>query len=420
MRKTLGLLLVPALAASAAATEWHVYGARAVGMGGAGVAVAQGPVGHYWNPAGLGQAENPSGLAVPFGFHADVAGPVIEGANDLNEIGKACDATPGAGLCTAEHINAALGKVGAPDSGIRADAGLGVAVKIKRLTVFVNGLAYVGGFGTADTVNTAAAATLNETNNSRVTLRGLQATEIGAGYGRELPWVPGLLVGGNLKIISGRAGYEDYFVFREDAGDNSLFSKFNNRARRSVQPGVDLGVLWDMNKTLPVPFRPRVGLTARNVNNPKFKNPDHAVAAGEPDKFSLQGQTRLGLALSPLRFWTIAMDADLSRNLTPLNGVASQMVSLGTEINVFNRDWLNIPLRGGLSRNVAEKGSKTNLALGAGLNFLHVAVDLSAMWSPSTQKVQSEGESKKFPSSFTLGTQLSIVFGGGKEDPKKS
>lgn len=417
MTKTLGLILVPFLAASSSATEWHTYGARAVGMGGAGVAIAQGPVGHYWNPAGLGQAENPSGLSVPFGVHAEVSGPVFEGANDLNEIGKACDAANLA-VCNAENINAALGKVGAPDSGIRADAGLGVAVKVKRLTIFVNNFAYVGGFGTADTVNAAAAATLNDTNNSRVTLRGLQVTEIGAGYGRELPWVPGLLVGGNLKLMAGRAGYEDYFVFREDS-DNKIFSKFNARARKSVQPGFDLGVLWDMNKTFPVPMRPRVGLVARNVNNPKFKNPDHATLAGEPANFSLQGQTRLGLALSPLRFWTIALDADLAKNLTPLNGVASQMLSLGTEVNVFNRDWLNIPVRAGLSRNMAQKGSKTNFSLGTGLNFLHVAVDLSAMWSPATVQVQSQGGNKKIPNSFTLGTQLSILFGGGKEEPRK-
>ena len=43
-----------------AATEWHVLGARSMAMGGSGVALAGGPVGAYWNPAGLGQIENPS------------------------------------------------------------------------------------------------------------------------------------------------------------------------------------------------------------------------------------------------------------------------------------------------------------------------------------------------------------------------
>lgn len=420
MNKILGLVIAPLFAASAFATEWHVYGARAVGMGGAGVAVAQGPLGAYWNPAGLGQAENPSGLQVPFSAHIAVSGPVIEGANDLNEVGKACDTTPGTGLCTAANLNAALAKIGAADSGIRADAGLGAAAKIKRLTVFANSLIWVGGFGRADLVNTALAPTLNENNNSRIVLRGLRVFEFGAGYGRELPWVPGLLVGANLKILAGRAGYADFFVFRQDAGSSNLLKDFDQGAKQSVQPGVDLGVLWDMNKTLPLPLRPRVGLVAKNINNPKFTNPAQATLAGEPSKISLQGQTRLGLALSPLRFWTIAADADLTRNLTPLDGVASQMVGLGTEINVFNRTWLNIPLRAGLSRNMAVKGSKTNLSLGAGLNFLHLTVDASVMWSPTTAQVQTYNENKKFPNEATVGLQVGLVFGGGKGDsPKK-
>ena len=178
------------------------------------------------------------------------------------------------------------------------------------------------------------------------------------------------------------------------------------------------------------PFHPRIGITARNINDPKFTNADMAKLNGEPSKFSLQGNTRMGVAISPFGFWNIAADADLTRNLTSVSGVASQYVGLGTEVNVFNQSWINIPLRVGLARNLAEPGAKTSLTGGFGLNFLHFMVDASAMVSPSYVQVQSgqnnSGQSgttqssKKIPTNLSAGVQIGMLFGGGPQEPKKA
>lgn len=382
-----------------------------MGMGTAGVAMGQGGVGSYWNPAGLGQVENPSGLQVPVSAHAEITGTMIEGANDLNQLGKDCQA--GAATCTTANINAALNKFAAPESGIRADVGVGASVKIKKVVVFVNNFAYAGGIPVADTVNTGATALLQNQNNSKIILRGLSVTEIGVGYGREVPFLPGLLIGANLKGLVGKAAYYDLFVLRTDAGTSGAFKNFLSGAKQSFQPGVDVGALWDMNKTFAVlPMRPRVGITAHNINNPKFTQPDQAKNAGERDHVSLQGNVRAGAAISPLHFWNIAADLDLTRNLTPVNGVASRNFGLGTEINVFNRSWLNIPLRVGITRNLANSAAKTSLTGGFGLNFLHVIVDLGAAVSPTTVTVQSQGSSQKFPNNVSAAGQVAIMFGG--------
>jgi len=412
------------LAQSGYATEWHVLGARALGMGGTGVASAEGPVSAYWNPAALGRSESPSGVQVPADAHVEITGQFLEGANDLHDIANACQASGGvaSGICQTSNINAALGKINRADNGLRGDAAVGAHVKIKRLAVFVNNLAYIAGIPKADlTAANITVANLATLNQSKITLRGISVTEIGAGYGRELPFLPGLFVGGNLKALVGKTGYYDFLLRTDSPGSSNALRKYLDGAKTSVQPGVDLGVLWDVHRTIEVvPMHPRVGLTARNINNPKFDNPDQAKLAGERNKYSLQGNTRLGVAISPLGFWNIAADADLTRNLTPVDGVASQNVSLGTEINVFNRNWLNIPLRAGLTRNMALTGSKTALTGGFGLNFLHVTADLSAMVSPATVQVKSQEKTEKIPSSISVAAQVGVLFGGGKEEAKKT
>ena len=61
----LALLLAASSAAPAGAVPFHVMGPRALGMGGAQVAIAQGPLASYWHPAGVGQLYHTSGPIPP-------------------------------------------------------------------------------------------------------------------------------------------------------------------------------------------------------------------------------------------------------------------------------------------------------------------------------------------------------------------
>ncbi|MCX5797145.1 MAG: conjugal transfer protein TraF [Elusimicrobia bacterium] len=416
-RASLVVALTSLLAQAGYATEWHVLGARAMGMGGAGVAVAEGPVGGYWNPASLGRAESPSGVQVPADVHAALTGQVIEGANDAHDIISDCQKTPVGPLCAQPNIDSALAKLNDPNNGLRADAALGAHVKIDKLAVFVNDLGYAAAVPKIDNTNTTAATFAN--NQSELIIKGLSVTEIGAGYGRELPWVPGLFVGGNLKILVGKAGWYDYSLNANSPGASNALNKFMSGAKTSVQPGVDLGALWDVHRTLEiVPFQPRIGITARNINNPQFSNPDQAKLAGAPSNYSLQGNARLGVAVSPLSFWHLAADADLTRNLTSVGGVASQYAGVGTEVNLGNSQNFNVPLRIGLARNLAQSGSKTSLTGGFGIHLLHFMVDASAMVSPSRVQTKSAQKNEKIPAELSLGVQVGMLFGGGKDAAK--
>ncbi len=415
MKSPLALSLL--LALPAGATEWNSYGSRAMAMGGSGVAIAQGSVGNYWNPAGLGQEENPSGLQVPIAAHGAVTGNSFQGAADIFQVQKDCsNLGAGVGLCTQSNITNAINEINQPGTGVRADASGGAAVKIKNVVAFVNDFVYAAAIPHADTkaADTTPAALVAGANTSHLTLRGISVAEIGVGYGSELAFAPGLLIGANLKGLIGKVGYYDFNVLSQDPNSGSI-TRFTRSAATSVQPGIDLGALWDIHRTWEfVPMRPRIGITARNINNPKFTQPDAAKVAGDPTRFSLQGNVRAGLALSPLHFWNLVADADVTKNLTPLDSVRSQTVGAGTEVNVFNRTWLNLALRAGLSKNIAQTGSKTMLTGGFGLNFLHLNIDAAVEATPATQTIQSQKKSAKIPPEFGAAVQVGFMFGGGK------
>lgn len=412
MKKLLTAALAAALASPAGAVPWHTFGPRAMGMGGAHVAIAQGPSAAYWNPAGLGQLYNESGIEFPIGARAEFTGTVLEAANDIEELRKACQA--GSPVCTQARVSNALNRLNNAGNGALVDIGGGLDLKVKRFTVFVNNLSYAGATPKADlsTVGCPGAACLSAANNnSRINLRGLSATEIGVGYGREV-LETGLNLGLNLKGIVGKTGFQSVRVADEDV----KVDDFSKSARSSFQPAVDVGVLWDMRETFPsLPARPRLGVVGRNVNSPSFKNPDVAVLAGERSEFPLHGQGRAGLALSPFKFWHLAMDLDLANNLTPVDGYKSRYMSVGTEVNIFNRPWLNIPLRAGLQKNLADTGSGLTYTGGFGFNFVRVHVDVAGMVSSRSTPIQSESKTEKVPNNFGVAARLGLLFGGEDE-----
>jgi hypothetical protein len=416
MKTPLALLCAAALAAPASAVDWNNLGARSVGMGGTGVAVPQGPADNYWNPANLGAVDSKTGFHIPVTAHFGVTGSMIEGANDLDELSQRSQAN-----ITQAEIDAALAKIGATGNGVRADAGVGFDFKYGRWNVFLNGFGYMGATPSVDRVNNTAANIANKQNNSKLIVRGASVSEIGVGHGRELP-IEGVFVGGNLKVMSAKVGYADAFILREDQEFDDLFDRMKTATKQSANIGVDLGAMWDLERSFggSMAMRPRLGLTARNINNPGFKQSDAAVAAGYTSKFKMNPQLRFGASIQPLNWWTIATDLDMTRNLTMIDGVASRQWGLGSEFNLVNREAFNIPLRVGLLRNLADGRSGTMVTFGAGLNIAHFHADASFALSPKRVKTQSVGKSEEFPREAMLGISIGLLFGGTRDEARGS
>lgn len=400
------------LAPTADAAPWHDFGPRAMGMGGAGVALAQGPEAVYWNPAGLGQLYNADGFSAPIGLRFERSGSALRGANDLFQLNLACNAS--SSLCTAAAVSQALDDLSRYGDGALADVAGGVAVQVGKIAYFALSESYVGATPRADRVHACPGAGCLANNASALVLRGGSFTEFGAGYGLELKET-GLIVGANLKGIVGKVGFSELRIVSQEPGGGRL-DRFKDNARVSFMPAVDLGLLWDLRETWPdLRARPRVGLTGRNVNCPTFAQPAAARSAGETDRFALQGQARLGAALSPTDSWHLAGDLDLTENNTEVDGLTSRVLALGTEVDLFNRPEFNLPLRFGLKKNLAESASGLTLTAGVGLNFLHVLFDVAGQLSPKSLDERTLGESRRSATNAGAAFRFAMLYGGEEE-----
>ena len=514
MKKLLIFALCAAAPAALNAEQWQILGTRPMGMGGAFVAVAQGPIAQYWNPGGLVKSSaNVSGLEIPVGANIEMTGGIVKDASKITDMaakysslktaqtsGGAMNADQFAAFAKAVSL---MSDMNDPGKGALAEVAGGVDFKFAKVALSVNNytsiglspyidttniglgagtgvsgitmtggtmltdpldlatrntiqgaIATMGGYtaiqtlicgsagtcltgvginsdallanalynqalaaGQTPTQITEAANTMSQyasqvapiitaaasgntyaNNTSNLEVKGAAFTEIAAGYAWNVDkWLHGLSVGGNIKMVNGQT-VDNSFRFLSESKTGNAFKMDNPKS--SWRPALDLGLLWNVNSTYPkFPFSPKVGFVVRNINSPSFDT-------NSGGKYDLDRQARLGFALNPFRFWTLALDMDVTKNKTPVKGFESRELSMGTEINVFNRKAFNIPLRGGMIKNLAEKTSKMAYTLGTGLNLLYMHFDVSGV--VSTEKTTLDD--KNIPTKLGVAASFGLLF----------
>ncbi|MCK5106310.1 MAG: conjugal transfer protein TraF [Elusimicrobiales bacterium] len=500
-------------ASSVFAEQWQVLGTRPMGMGGAFVGMAKGPIAQYWNPAGLYQEDNVSGLELGVGVGIEFAGDIMENASQIGDLaddfssiqsaqtgGTAVDANEMASFVKTLSL---LSDMNEPGNGALFELAGGINLKLSKIAISVNNFTSAGITPMIDTTNialdsgtgvsgvalnaatdqssmttqtqkdaadaialaiitigtadlntllgtsftaqeiadkivqqavddnisdaaiTETAATFTEyatdakaiigaisagndyTNNtSNLTVEGASFTEIAFGMAKPM-WIDGLLVGGNFKMVNGQVGYSKFEFMAEESGTDNAFDDFSDTMEKSWKPSLDLGFLMQLNKKWSgLPWNPRVGLVIRNLTSPKFDKPATAVADGKGDTYTLDRQVRMGFALSPTNFWHLAMDMDLTKNNTPIDGFKSRQLSLGTEINIFNRPKINIPLRAGIMKNMAESDASTAYTMGLGINLVHLHIDLGGIISADTSKIEDDD----VPNKVAFSGSIALLF----------
>lgn len=247
-------------------------------------------------------------------------------------------------------------------------------------------------------VLTGAGFSDNETN---IRLNGIMLFEAPVTYARELPWLNNLYVGGNFKFMYGMVGFAQFNVFSGEDLMEGLYKDYKDYSKASTTIGIDVGALYDLRKSLGLRF----GMVIRNLNYPSFSQPKEARAAGL-DKYTIQPQVRVGAAYWPLNFITLSADLDLTNNKTVLPGYQSRMFGLGAEINILNKSWLNLALRGGFMDNLSEN-SGSMFTAGLGLNIFHLQLDFAAAMSTESTTI---ADSQKFPTALIGSFGLSVNF----------
>ncbi|MEF3280006.1 MAG: conjugal transfer protein TraF [Elusimicrobiota bacterium] len=502
------------------AEQWQILGTRAMGMGGAYVAMAKGPIAQYWNPAGLAQVSTQTfnGIEIPAGVGIEATGGILDNVSEVTEVSNQLDAIKQT-QTTGEKVDAnqmsafiktlgILSKINEKeDSGALVEVAGGINLKFSKFAISVNNYSSVGlnpfidanninvvssGVGGAggnlptnktgvsgeyqtarDNIQTTisnigldnikelfcgndtscinyfnlyyssnpqllanafvneaissgiSATELNEIseealkyssdakevidnmvaggsfddNSSNVNIRAASFTEFAIGYAKPMDkLLNGLSAGANIKLVRGQIGNKTFEFLKEDeTGD--AFENLDENLKTSTKPSIDVGFLWNVNDKYPkIPFKPRVGLTIRNILSPSFDGPD--------GKYKLDRQARFGIALSPFNWWHWAIDIDLTKNSTVVDGFYSRQLSIGTEINILNKKSFNLPIRLGMMKNIAESDSSTMYTAGIGLTFAYIHFEAAV--GISSDETTIDGD--KYPQKGQAVASIGILF----------
>lgn len=499
-----GVAAVFCLSGAAAAEEWIILGSRALGMGGAGVAVADDAMAPHWNPAGLTRRPG-FDLEIPIGVKLGVEGGLIKKTDELYDTVTEINLeqklnTLESPTATQEDKAAALrdilstlnnvAELNREGQGALGDLYSGLFIRYRNFGFSVAGLGYgavdpyvnlevasgwnllsgltdateqflqlygvddlatdvgsnVGhspseanqdftdsvedtltntgmlpddakaaaeelvwqaeeedvdlsdptiqtiiqniaqgtGEATGGGSSTAGASAL--ANNSAtesdvfsdsagVTVKGLLIQEYRATYARSF-LDENLSVGLNLKALEGETRYVKYDMQDLEGGED-LINDINKEenAKTTSQFDADIGILYTPFKRL------SVGLVAKHLASPKF---EFASGSGG-DSVKLEPQARLGVALRPYSWLTLAADTDLTTNESEiLDGYKSRQIGAGAELKI----WF-LTLRGGGYNNIESDETGLVYTAGMGIRIWKFAGEGSVAMAAEEQEIGS-------------------------------
>ena len=328
----------------ASAVEFAIVGARAAGMGGAGVAVTSDAYATYWNPAGLAMSK---GVDVLLG--ASVQGVdrlgLKQTLNDLknfngNDFSQA----------NINYANSIASRFNQPGASISAIAAGGLYVKGSygdhAFGLNISDVA-TGGMYTSVPVTVGTAGIVSIAGQMAV--NGLEARQAVASYAYSF-LDRKLAFGVSGKFIQGAAYTGTAFI---QGGNNITFSHNLGTPALSTAFSLDAGALYRPTEWL------RVGLVAKDLTQPTFRTPIGT-------EFKLTSQVRAGAAVNPYRSMTVTVDADVIANHTLVPGVKSQVVAIGAEQALLS-DRLFVRL--GAYKNTVDTHSYITPTAGFGMRF---------------------------------------------------
>ncbi len=249
--------------------------------------------------------------------------------------------------------------------------------------------------------STASTNTSIDNNETKVLLRGIAIVEVPLAYGHkfDLGRFGKLGIGGAAKVMQATVYSSDVKVMQlKDSKDATTKVKDNHS--ESTQFGIDLGALWryeDFKAIGPI----NVGLALKNLNSPKFDGPKDPVTFAPTDKVTVEPQGRLGLALEPLSWLSLAADFDVTKNKTVIKGRDSQNIGAGLEAHV---SWA--ALRLGAFKNMAETDGKPVLTGGLSLGPQWLRLDIDAAVATATGTYDNKSYPREAKVEFGLSTMF--------------
>jgi F plasmid transfer operon, TraF, protein len=345
--------------AQALALEFVTAGPRAMGMGGAGVAVTTDALATYWNPAGLAMTQTVDVRIQGSGQVIDRLG-IADAVHDLENFNTTD--TSAANLAKAQDIANRINRPGATVS-INGSAGLYVKGHLGEHAFGLNisDVATGGGFvsNPVNAVCNTGPACVGATSVSltgAMALRGFEARQAAFSYAYAFSDKM-FSIGVTGKFIQG-AAYNGSTTLTGGT-DVSITDNFG-KATISTAFGIDVGAIYRPSSWL------RFGLVAKDINQPTFDD----VNGGE---LKLGPQVRGGVAINPYSSLTLTADVDATSNKTFVPGVKSQVLSLGAEQTIFSEF---LSFRVGAFKNMQDTGTPFTPTAGLGLRLYAFRLDV--------------------------------------------
>lgn len=348
------LLATSALPPQVSAAEFVISGPRAMGMGGAGVAVTTNALATYWNPAGLAMTQTVDIRVQGGGLAIDRLG-FGDALNDLEKFNTS-DTSP-TNLVRAQEIADRINQPGAAVS-VNGSAGLYVKGHFGEhaFGFNVSDVATGGGF-----VSTPVQATQPGGIGTPITvagqmaLRGLEARQLAFSYAYAFSDKT-FAIGITAKVIQG-ASYNGSTDLQSGSGVST--TDHFGKPTISTTYGIDIGAIYRPSSLI------RFGIVAKDINTPTFD----AAGGGE---LKLDPQIRGGIAINPYSSLTLTADVDVTSNKTFVPGVKSQLLSLGLEQTILSEF---LSFRIGTFKNMQDASSPFIPTAGLGLRWFMFRAD---------------------------------------------
>lgn len=341
-------LMILALPSQVCAVEFVTVGPRAMGMGGAGVAVTTDALATYWNPAGLAMTQAVD-IRIVGGVQVIDRLGIADAIHDLEKFNTS-DNSP-ANQAKAQDIANRINRPGATVS-LNGSAGLYIKGHLDE---------HAFGFNVSD-VATGGGFVLNPVQVSGTTITGamairlLEARQAAFSYAYAFSDKT-FSIGVTGKIIQG-ASYNGSTALT-GGSDVSIRDNFG-KSTLSTAFGIDVGAIYRPSSWL------RFAVVAKDINQPTF----NAAGGGE---LKLEPQIRSGMAINPYSSLTLTADVDATANKTFVPGVKSQILSLGAEQTILSEF---LSFRVGGFKNMKDANTPFTPTAGLGLRIFAFRMDL--------------------------------------------
>ncbi|MDA2910806.1 conjugal transfer protein TraF [Nitrospiraceae bacterium AH_259_D15_M11_P09] len=333
------------------AVEFALVGPRAIGMGGAGVAVTTDALATYWNPAGLAMKQS-----VDFLIQGSVQGVDRFGFKDIIDDIDAIDTNI---VANQTSLQALLDKLSTPGTSFSGIGAGGVYLKgylgNHAFGVNISDVATGGMF--APRPMTALISGTSLVVDTPLDVQALEARQAGFSYARALAQRT-VFVGATVKVIQGAAYFNEVQVIGADG--TIKFIDDLKKAEISTKVGVDVGAIYRPSSRI------IIGVVGKDLNEPTFDAPGGR-------EFKLNPQVRGGIAFKPYSTLTLTFDGDVTSNKTLVPGVKSRVLSLGAEQTLLSEVF---SLRIGALKNVEDAKSIVTPTAGLGIRIFALRFDV--------------------------------------------